>query len=111
MSDFSRTLEDYIQFDPSDITERYGESALDAVMEDAQEKLEELFSLFDFAESESEREFATRQIEEFEYDISDASAAAESYELDFLTDYMSQSYKYNQELIDRYVEMTGKGQG
>tara|TARA_R100001594_G_scaffold62118_1_gene96410 strand:+ start:7193 stop:7744 length:552 start_codon:yes stop_codon:yes gene_type:complete len=111
MSDFSRVVEDYVQFDPYDIEERFGETALSAVMRDAQEQLDELISLYDFAESESEREFAIEQIGDFEYGESEAESVAEAYELDFLTDYMSQSYKYNMDMIGRYVELVGAGGG
>ena len=109
MSDFSTVIEDYIQFDPWEIEERFGETALSAVMQDAQEQLDELISLYDFADSKSEREFALEQIGDFEYGQSEAESVAEAYELDFLTDYMSQSYKYNQEMIDRYVALVGGG--
>lgn len=109
MSEFSRAVSDYIRFDEYDIEERFGSEALQAVLDAAQSQLDELTDAFDFADSEEEREFALEQIEDFEFDELAAESIASDFEFDFLQDYMSQSYKSNYDLIERYVELVGAG--
>tara|TARA_R100001129_G_scaffold174267_1_gene146470 strand:- start:436 stop:951 length:516 start_codon:yes stop_codon:yes gene_type:complete len=111
MSEFSRTVSDYIRFDEYDIEERFGSEALEAVLDAAQSQLDDLTDAFDFADSEEEREFALEQIEDFEFDELDAENIASDFEFSFLQDYMSQSYKSDYDLIERYVELVGSGSG
>lgn len=109
MSDFSRNVDDYIDFYPADIRQNYGDTALDAVMNAVKSQFDQLIMQIEFAGSDEERDFAIEQLQDFEFSESEALSIAEDYELDFLENYMSQSYKFNQELIDRYVELTGAG--
>tara|TARA_R110002012_G_scaffold298759_2_gene497393 strand:- start:3049 stop:3657 length:609 start_codon:yes stop_codon:yes gene_type:complete len=108
MSEFSRSIGDYISFDEYDIIDRYGDSALSAVMDDAQNQLDELVSMFESAESDSEREFVIEQIGDFDYDEYDAISIAEDYEFDYLAGEMSLRYK-SMDIIERYLELIGGG--
>ena len=111
MSEFSRDIRDYIRFDEYDIEERFGNEALRAVMDEAQNQLDQLTDAFDYADSDSEREFAVEQIGDFQFGDFDAENIAEDYEFSFLQDYMSQSKKSDYDLINRYVELVGYGGG
>lgn len=109
MSEFSRNVDDYIDFYPSVIRDNYGDTALDAVMNEVKSQFDQLITQIEFAGSDEERDFAIEQLQDFQFSESEALSIAEDYELDFLENYMSQSYKYDMELIQRYVELTGGG--
>jgi len=109
MSDFSDRVEDYFEFDEEDIEEQFGSDAMEAVRDFFQGVLDDIMSLFDFAESEEEGDFAIEQVDDFRVTLGEALNIASDYELEYLTEYMSQSYKDNQDLIDRYKSLTGQG--
>tara|TARA_R100000353_G_C6447787_1_gene180382 strand:- start:145 stop:660 length:516 start_codon:yes stop_codon:yes gene_type:complete len=100
-------IEDFIDFSLDEIESQYGSEALNSVVDEIRQNLDDLRSAIEFSESDEEREFAQEQLDDFTFTQSEAVSIAEDFEFEFLSDYMSQSYKFDQDLIDRYVELVG----
>ena len=94
---------DYVPFDLDDFSYETQEEIQNLV----QMNLDDLQRAIDLADSESELEMALADLEYYSFDYSEA----EQIELDELTDYMSSSYKYDIDKINRYLELTGQGGG
>jgi len=106
MSEFSDDIEDYIDFTFGEIEWQFGEAAEETVRRYVEETLQEYFDNIRFAESKQEREFAIRELQDFRVTFDEVESLAEERELEDLYDYMGQSYKYDREKIDRYIELT-----
>ena len=102
---------DYIEFDPSEIADRFGEDALEALQEEVEGLIEELFSAFDYADSEEETELAEDAIDDFEFTESEALSFAEDFVMQDLLEYMQTtgSRKEDMDRINLYLELTGQG--
>lgn len=94
---------DYVPFDLDD----FSLETQDEIQNLVQMNLDDLQQAIDLADSDSELEMALADLEYYSFDYSEA----EQIELDELTDYMSSSYKYDIEKIERYLELTGQGGG
>lgn len=100
--------EDYIDFDIEDIREIAGDDAATMVQDTVQDILTDLLDAYDYASSEDETEMAEAALDEFMFTMDEALGIAEEFELEYLTEQMSQSYK-DQDIIDRYLELMGYG--
>ena len=100
--------EDYIDFDIEYIREIAGDDAASMVEDTVQDILADLLEAFDYASSEDETEMAEAAIDEFMFSLEEAMEIAAGFELEYLTEQMSQSSK-SKEVIDRYLELTGQG--
>ena len=98
---------DYIDFDIEHIAEIFGEDAVEAIQEEVEGLLEEFQDAIKFADSKEERELAQESLEDFTFSESEAESLAYDYELEYLTEIMSNSYK-DEEIINRYLELIGK---
>lgn len=101
--------QDYLDFDLDDVVRIGGDSVADAIQDLVESTIEPLIDQLEFAQSDAERELAQAELDSFRVGIDEAETIAEEFELDYLTEYMSQAYKYDQDLIDRYVELVGEG--
>lgn len=99
---------DYLDFDLEDIVRIGGDSVADAIQEVVESTIEPLIDQLEYAQSDAERELAQAELDSFRVGIDEAETITEEIQLDYLTGYMSQSYKYDQDLIDRYIEITGR---
>ena len=100
--------EDYIDFDIEDIRDIAGDDAVQMIEDTVQDILTDLLDAYDYASSEEETEMAEAALDEFVFTLEEAQAIAEDYELEYLRELMSQSYK-DQDTIDRYLELIGGG--
>jgi hypothetical protein len=109
MSEFSRDLEDYMDYSFNEIEWEFGETALQSVKDEFEYRLLELLDQLDYAESKGEREQAIAELESFFISSGEIQSIAEEGQLEELTEYMSQSYKDDREKIAKYIELTGGG--
>ena len=82
---------------------------MDIIQNLVESTIEPLLDQLEFADSEMEREVALEEIDSVRISFGEAQSATEEVELNYLVDYMSQSYKSDFDLIDRYLELTGQG--
>ena len=97
---------DYLDFDIEDVASIAGESVVDAIQNLVESTIEPLIDQLEYAQSDAERELAQAELDSFRVGIDEA----ETIEEEVLTEYMSQAYKFDQDKIDRYVELRGEGQ-
>ena len=95
--------EDYIDFDIDTARDMIGDVAFAEVEEQIESTLQTLFEKIELAESPAEREMAEAELEEYTYDSSNLEQLLADSELEILTEYMSQSYKSDQDRNDRYL--------
>jgi hypothetical protein len=100
--------EDYLDFDISQIEDMAGYDAVKAIKDLVESTIQPLIDALEFAESPAEIEMAEAELKATRISFDEAQTIAEDYELYHLTDLMSSSYK-DQDVIDRYLELTGQG--
>lgn len=106
MSEFSRDLSDYLDFDLFEYEDYDG---YDSIVQYFEEILQQAFEKYDWAESDAERKVALEEIDDLIFSRGEVQTAIEEQEFLELLEYMSQPYKDDKERIDRYNELKGKG--
>ena len=101
--------EDYVDFNVDEIEDAVGSEALDAIRERVEASLSQLTEALEVAGSDAEREMAQAELDEFRIDTTEIESVLADFELEILTEYMSESFKDDQERIDRYLYLTGQG--
>ena len=101
--------EDYVDFDVDAARDMLGDAAFAEVEEQIELTLQTLFENIELADSDAEREMALAELEDFRYSSADIEEVLADAELEILTEYMSGSYKDDQDRIDRYLYLTGQG--